>query len=108
MTDVRVVLVTGPHREGLFDLGSKLVDERLAACVNVMGEVDSVYRWEDRVQTAGEALAIVKSTEARLPELERRIRALHPYDEPEIVALEVTGGSESYLDWVTGAVERDS
>lgn len=107
MSGVRVVLVTGPDPETLFELGGRLVDERLAACVNVMGDVDSVYRWEGRVETAGEALAIVKTTRDRLEALERRVRALHPYAEPEVVALDVTGGSRTYLDWIARSVERE-
>lgn len=108
MTGVRVVLVTGPDGESLAGLGRRLVEERVAACVNVLDGVRSIYRWEGRVESEDEALALIKTTTARLEELERRILTLHPYDEPEVVALEVTGGSESYLEWVATSVERDS
>lgn len=108
MTGVRVVLVTGPDGESLAGLGRRLVEERVAACVNVLDGVRSIYRWEGRVESEDEALALIKTTAARFDELERRIITLHPYDEPEVVALEVTGGSESYLEWVATSVERDS
>lgn len=101
---VKVVLVTGPDAETLGELGRRLVSDRLAACVNVVGAIRSVYRWEGRVESEDEALAMVKTTEERMAELEGRIAELHPYDEPEIVCLDVTGGSASYLAWVVDAV----
>ena len=101
---VHLVLVTGPGREAMLELGRAVVNERLAACVNVLGEVGSVYRWEDEVQEADEALAMMKTTEGRLDALRRRVLDLHPYDEPEFVAVRVDRGSSSYLSWVAGAV----
>jgi len=98
--EVRVVLVTGPDDGTLVELGRTLVEERLAACVNVLGGVVSVYRWEGEVHEDRERLAVLKTTAPRLEDLTRRIRALHPYDEPEVVALPVAGGSPSYLAWV--------
>jgi periplasmic divalent cation tolerance protein len=99
-----VVLVTGPDRDVLLALGRSLVQERLAACANVVGGLRSVYRWGGSVEEADEALAILKTTRARLEDLTVRIRALHPYDEPEVVAVAAAGGSASYLAWVAGAV----
>lgn len=101
---VHLVLVTGPDRQVLLDLGRRVVNERLAACVNVLGDVGSVYRWEDEVQEAAEGLAMMKTTVDRLDALRRRVLELHPYDEPEFVALEVDRGSSSYLSWVVDAV----
>lgn len=101
---VYVVLVTGPDRETVLELGRRTVEERLAACVNVTERVRSVYRWDGRVEEEDEVLAVVKTTGARLDELERRVRTLHPYDEPEFVALPVRRGSRSYLEWVADAV----
>lgn len=99
-----LVLVTGPDREGLRELGRTVVGERLAACVNVIGGVTSVYRWEDEVQEADEGLAMMKTTEGRLDALRRRVLELHPYDEPEFVAVRVDRGSPSYLAWLADAV----
>lgn len=98
--DVVVVLVTGPDVETLARLGRAVVDERLAACVNLMGGVRSIYRWRGAVEDDAEALAIFKTTAERLGSLERRITELHPYDVPEVVALPVAGGSSAYLSWV--------
>lgn len=102
--DVLLVLVTGPDRESLLELGRAVVGERLAACVNVLGGVGSVYRWRGEVEEAEEGLALLKTTEGRLDGLRRRVLELHPYDEPEFVAFEVDHGSSSYLAWVADAV----
>jgi len=101
---VLVVLVTGPDREALSDLGRTVVSERLAACVNVLGEVRSIYRWEGNVEEELEALALFKTSPGRVAELEARVRTLHPYAEPEFLALEVKAGSRTYMDWVIESV----
>ncbi len=77
-----------------------LVDERLAACVNILPAMRSVYRWQGRVETAGESLLLAKTTDVRLPALRERILALHPYELPEVIAVEVAAGLPAYLDWV--------
>jgi periplasmic divalent cation tolerance protein len=86
------------------ELGRRLVDERLCACVNVVPGLTSVYRWEGAVEEAGEALALLKTTRRRLDALEARVRELHPYDEPEFLAFEVDRGASSYLAWVAESV----
>lgn len=105
-SDVRLALVTGPE-DGLRRLADRLVSERLAACVNVLDGVTSVYRWEGAVERADESLALVKTTAARLEALRERVLALHPYDEPEFLALDVDGGSSSYLRWVAESVSGE-
>ena len=77
-----------------------LVVERLAACVNVVPGVASIYRWKGRVEEAREALLLVKSTSARAKRLEARVKALHSYDVPEVVTLKIAGGSADYLRWL--------
>ena len=77
-----------------------LVGERLAACVNVVPGVASIYRWKGKVEEAREALLLVKSTSARARRLEARVKALHSYDVPEVVTLKIAGGSADYLRWV--------
>ena len=99
-----VVLLTGPTAEALQAIGGSLVEERLAACVNVLPGVKSIYRWEGAVKESDEALAIVKTTVARLPGLEARVGELHPYELPEILAVEPDGGSIAYLDWIRESV----
>ena len=99
-----IVLVTGPDRETLVEIGRRVVEKRLAACANVLDGVSSVYRWKGSVEEAGEALAILKTTQARTGQLEDSVRALHPYEEPEFIVLPVLGGSDSYLEWVSRSV----
>lgn len=99
-----IVLVTGPDRETLVEIGRRVVENRLAACANVLDGVSSVYRWKGRVEEAGEALAILKTTPARTGPLEDSVRALHPYEEPEFIVLPVVGGSDSYIEWVSRSV----
>lgn len=102
--DVVVVLVTGPDAATLAELGRTVVEERLAACANVLPGVRSVFRWEGAVQEEDEALAILKTSAGRVEALRRRVRETHPYDEPEFLVLAVDGGSESYLRWVAASV----
>lgn len=107
MTGARVVLVTGPDVDTLRKLARTLLDERLIACANLVDGVRSIFRWEGEVAEEGEALAILKTTEARLAALRARVLELHPYDVPELLSLSVSEGAEAYLDWVTGSVEGD-
>ena len=95
-----VVLTTLEGGDDAHSLASILVTERLAACVNVLGEMDSVYRWKGNVESAHEHLMVIKTTAERLPDVEARVRALHPYEVPEFVVLAIAGGSEKYLAWI--------
>jgi periplasmic divalent cation tolerance protein len=95
-----VVLTTiGSSTDGQA-LASILVNERLAACVNVLGEMESVYRWKGGVESERERQLVIKTTADRLPALQARVHELHPYEVPEFVVLPVGGGSERYLRWV--------
>lgn len=98
--DVHVVLVTAPDVDSGRTLARALVDERLVACVNLVPGVRSIYRWQDAVEEDAEVLLVIKTRADRTAALAERVRVLHPYDEPEVVALPVTAGSRSYLDWV--------
>jgi periplasmic divalent cation tolerance protein len=97
---LRVVLVTAPDVETAAELGRTLVAERLAACVNVVPGLRSIFRWEGSVQEEAEVLLVVKTQAARCQALAARLQDLHPYDLPEILELLVTGGSAAYLEWV--------
>lgn len=85
-------------------LAEALVGERLAACVNRIGPVQSTYRWQGAIETASETLLAIKTTAARFDALQLRLRELHPYDVPEIIATPVTGGLPEYLARVRGSV----
>ena len=98
--EVLVVLTTWPDADAARTAGRTLVEEKLAACANIIPGVESIYRWEGKVETSGEVLMILKTTVARYQMLETRIRALHSYELPEIVSLRVTDGLPAYLRWV--------
>jgi periplasmic divalent cation tolerance protein len=99
-TSVRAVLTTAPNSEVAAALARSLVEERLAACVNLLPGVRSVYRWEGAIQEDEEVLLIIKTQAARSDALAGRIKELHPYDVPEVVVLPAVGGSLPYLEWV--------
>ncbi len=98
--EVFLVYITTPDEETAERLAESLIDERLAACVNLLGPIRSVYRWEGRVEKSGEQALLAKTTGARLDSLTRRVVALHPYDCPCVVAVPVSGGHPAFLDWI--------
>jgi periplasmic divalent cation tolerance protein len=104
--DIVEVEVTAPDRAVAERLAEALVAERLAACVQVGGPIYSVYRWRGTIERAEEWSCRVKTTRERLPELEARVRDLHPYELPEILALPV-GGAADYADWVRREVSGE-
>jgi periplasmic divalent cation tolerance protein len=97
---VVALLVTAPDEETGRRIARALVEERLAACVNVLPGVHSIYRWKGAVEEASEVMLVVKTRAERAGLLAARVRALHPYELPEVVALPVTDGSRAYLRWV--------
>ncbi len=99
-TDCIVVLVTVGSRDEGERIAQALVADRLAACVNLVGPVGSIYRWQGKVERAEEILLIIKTRAALFAELEGRIRALHSYETPEIIALPIAAGAAKYLDWL--------
>ncbi|XP_043204908.1 divalent-cation tolerance protein CutA-like [Amphibalanus amphitrite] len=103
--DLSVVYVTAPSDEVARRLATLLVQERrLAACVNIVPAVTSVYEWEGEVHHDNEVLLIIKARAESVPELAAAVRQSHPYDCPEVLALPVLGGSEPYLQWVRDTV----
>ncbi len=100
MTEAIVVLVTAPTPDRAAEIARALVDERLAACGNVVPGLRSIYRWEGKVQEDEEALLLLKTTRGRFEALRERVVALHPYDVPEVIALPVEAGSAPYLAWI--------
>ena len=100
MTDLVVVLTTVPDRETGERLVRTLVEERLAACGNLVPGLTSIYRWEGKVETAGELLVLLKTPAERVDELFERVGEMHPYENPELVALPTRAVSEAYSRWV--------
>ena len=98
--DVLLVLVTFPDMEEAREIGTQMVESQLAACVNLMSGVTSIYRWQAKVESASEVLAIFKTTTGAWSAFEKELKALHPYDVPEILALRPEQVSASYAAWV--------
>ena len=105
--EILLVLTTWPDATAACMAAETLVGEKLAACANILPGVESVYRWKGNVERAGEVLAIFKTTSERYAELECRIRALHPYEVPEIVSLRVSEGLPAYLQWVAESCAKE-
>jgi periplasmic divalent cation tolerance protein len=105
MMDAIVVLMTAGSREEAARLAEMIVGARLAACVQIMPEMESIYHWQGQIRRDPEFLLLAKTTQAKFEELEREVRSLHSYETPEIIALPVTTASAPYLSWLTGTVE---
>jgi periplasmic divalent cation tolerance protein len=97
--DARLALVTCPADQAEA-LARRLVEARVAACVNVVPKLASIYRWQGAVHTDTEALLIIKTTAARFDDLKRAVLAAHPYELPEVIAVDITAGHAPYLDWI--------
>jgi len=101
-----IVLVTSANGDEASKIAEALVRERLAACVNIISDVESVYRWEGKVARDREMLLVIKTTADRYSEIEQRIHKLHSYSTPEVVAIPIQQGSANYLTWLRESVER--
>ena len=104
MTNARIVFTTVGEKEAAEKLAQQLVERRLAACVNIVGPIRSVYRWRDKIENEAEFLLMIKTTAESASELRSALKALHPYELPECVELAAEGGSEEYLAWVAAEV----
>ncbi len=100
MKDAFIVCCTCANAVEARQIAATLVEERLAACVNILPSICSIYRWQEKVESAEEWLLLIKSAEPHFPKLRDRITELHSYDTPEIVALNIAAGSEKYLSWL--------
>jgi periplasmic divalent cation tolerance protein len=98
--EAMVVLCTFPDLDQARQIGAALVERQVAACVNLLPGVESIYRWQGRIERAGEVLAVIKTT--RYPELEEVLQEMHPYEVPEILGLSVAAGLPAYLAWLGG------
>jgi len=104
MTDKRVVLTTCGSAEEARRIARQLVERRLAACVNIVPQIESLYRWKDGVESANEWLLLIKTTADAFDALRAAISELHSYDVPECVAIAVEDGSAAYLEWIRESV----
>lgn len=104
MHEIRCIITTFPDAATARQIGTVLVEKQLAACVNLLTGVESIYRWQGRVESAQEVLALFKTTAARLPDFEATLTAAHPYEVPEMIALEPTAVGRLYAAWVAESV----
>ena len=102
---VNFVYMTAGSREEAHKIGRELVVSKLAACVNILEGMNSIYMWDGKIQDDSEVVMIAKTTENRLPELVEKVNSLHSYDCPCIVAIPVSGGNQAFLDWIAQEVD---
>ena len=101
-----VIFITVGSANEAAEIARALIGERLAACANIVDHVKSIYRWKEEVEEASEVLLLIKSTDDRLNDLIARVRQLHSYKNPEVIAIKVEDGSSEYLDWVSSSVKH--
>lgn len=101
----QLVLCTCPNELVAKDIAQTLVSEKLAACVNILPHVTSVYAWQDKIESDSEILLMIKTQADRFESLSTRIKVLHPYEVPEIVALNIQQGDKNYLNWITESLK---
>ena len=107
MTDKRIVLSTASSGEEARRIALYLVEQRLAACVNIVPQIESVYRWKEDVESSQEYLLLIKTSAERFPQVRDAIRELHSYELPECVAIAIEDGSAEYLQWLAYSLVKD-
>lgn len=104
MADEKLLITTAGSKEEASRIAKTLVEEKTAACVNIVGPIESVYRWQGKIESAPEFLLLIKTTAARSAAAMTRIRELHSYDLPEAIEIGIEGGSAEYLNWIAASV----
>jgi periplasmic divalent cation tolerance protein len=104
MTDKRVILSTAGSEDEARKVAQHLMEHQLAACVNILPGVESIYRWQDKVESAREWLLLIKTTAEKFPAVRDAIRQVHSYELPECIAIAIEDGSEEYLQWIGDCV----
>src|SRR5579864_2541933 len=105
MTDKKIVLTTAGNKEEAQEIAWALVERKLAACVNIVSQVESIYRWKKEIESNPEYLLIIKTTAAAFERVRDTIKELSSYEQPECIQLAIDGGSEAYLKWIESSVE---
>ncbi len=105
MTDKRIVLSTAGSEEEARKIARHLVEHQLAACVNIVPQIESIYRWEGKVESSREWLLIVKTTAEKFPAVRDAIRELHSYELPECITINIEDGSPEYIDWLANSLK---
>jgi len=106
MEEYLIVLITAPNEEEASNIAKELVADRLAACVNIVRNLRSIYRWQGRIEDEGEVLMIAKTRRSLFGALQNKVKELHSYTVPEIIALPIVAGSEDYLKWLGGETQQ--
>jgi periplasmic divalent cation tolerance protein len=104
MADEVLILTTAGNESEARKIAEALVGRSLAACVNIVPRIHSIYRWEGKVESAEEYLLLIKTANIRAKEVEAAVAELHSYDLPEVVVISIEGGSQAYLNWITESV----
>ena len=104
MTDKRLVLSTVASNEEARVIGGALVEKGLAACVNILGPIQSIYRWKGAVEDSQEYLLLIKTTAEKFPQLRDELKRLHSYEVPECIAVDIEDGLPAYLEWIGESV----
>jgi periplasmic divalent cation tolerance protein len=105
MTDKRIVLCTAGSEDEARKIARHLVEQRLAACVNIVPRMESIYCWQGKLESSGEWLLLIKTTVERFPAVRDAIRDLHSYELPECIAISIEDGSSGYLEWIAQSVK---
>ena len=100
MTEAILVITNFPDKESASTLGQMLIDEQLAACVNIMGTCTSIYRWQDITESADEIPVFIKTQQKHYKQVEELINSVHPYELPEVIIVPISGGLPAYLQWI--------
>ena len=103
-----IIFVTTSSKNEAKNIAGALVKKKLAACVNIITGVDSIFRWQGKVERAAETLLIIKSKKAELPRIIRLVKSLHSYATPEIIALPIIGGEKNYLKWIDESIGQSA
>jgi len=102
---VNLVYITAKDKAEARKIGSELVESKLAACVNIIDNMNSMYVWEGKIQDDKEVILIAKTTEARVPQLIEKVKTVHSYDCPCVVSIPISGGNREFLDWIANEVK---
>ena len=108
MTDKRIVLSTAGSAEEARKIANHLVEHQLAACVNIVPRIESIYRWQGKVESGSEWLLLIKTTAERFADVRDAVLELHSYDLPECIAIAIEDGSANYLEWIAESIKSDA